>query len=212
MIISESNKFIFVHNYKVAGESIREALEEYSIHPLEKLSTLKCQIAKLGIIGDPNKKHLKSYQIRRLFPNEWKKYFTFGFVRNPWSWQVSLYFYMLQNEDHWFHDEIRSMDGFEDYIEWRVKEDRVLQSSFFCDKSGKIIVDFVGRLENIQSDFREVCRRIGIGASLPHKNESNHRDYKNYYNRHTKNLVKKGFKKDIEKFGYSFDGSGRIVY
>jgi len=116
---------------------------------------------------------------------------------------------MLQNEGHPFHDKIKSMDGFEEYIEWRVHEECVLQSSFFCDEKGEFIVDFVGRIENIKSDFEKICKRLGISTSLPHKNKSRHDNYKKYYNKYTKKLIKSSFKKDVKKFGYSFSGIDR---
>jgi hypothetical protein len=164
------------------------------------------QLVRLGLRSVPEwpNHHTKAVEIRDRLPSEWDQYFTFGFVRNPWSWQVSLYFYMLQNEDHWFHEKVKAMDGFEDYVNWRVQNDRVLQSSFFCDENGEFIVDFIGRLENIHSDFRQVCEQIGAPASLPRKNESSHKNYQKYYNQNTKKIIKNHFKKDIINFGYSF--------
>jgi hypothetical protein len=161
----------------------------------------------LGLQELPNcPTHAKARDIRGQFPKRWEKYFTFGFVRNPWSWQVSLYFYMLENEDHWFHDEVQSMNGFNDYLEWRVNNDRVLQSTFFRDEKGAFIVDFVGRIENLQGDFQKICDRIGIDAELPHRNKSPHTDYRDYYDEHTKQLIADHFAEDISTFGYSFDG------
>ena len=76
------------------------------------------QLVRLGLRSVPEwpDHHAKAVEIRDRLPSEWDQYFTFGFVRNPWSWQVSLYFYMLENEDHFQHDLIRSMNGFDEYI------------------------------------------------------------------------------------------------
>ena len=114
---------------------------------------------------------------------------------------------MLENEDHHQHELIRSMDGFEEYIEWRVTEEKRLQSAFFVNEDGEEIVDFVGHLETIQEDFGHVCGEIGVNAALPHKNTSSHRDYRNYYTEHTRSLVREHFREDIRRFGYTFGGS-----
>jgi hypothetical protein len=209
MLISDSHQFIFVHNYKVAGNSIKRALWQWASPPMKReLNWFERQLARIGIRGKPQyPSHLTALEIRERFPEVWDDYFTFGFVRNPWSWQVSLYFFMLQNEDHWFHDDVKSMDGFEEYIEWRVREGRVLQSSFFYDEDGEAIVDYIGRLENIRDDFQQICERVGVDATLPHKNKSSHADYREYYSDYTRNLIADHFAEDIDRFGYSFHGS-----
>ncbi len=207
MLISDSHEFIFVHNYKVAGRSVKEALEEYATPPIERMSWMDCQLARFGLRTVPEyPAHMTAQDIRECFPEEWEEYFTFGFVRNPWSWQVSLYAFMQEQDDHPQHALIQSMDGFEEYIKWRVEEDKHLQSEFFVDENGDLMVDFVGHLETIQDDFRTVCEGLGIEASLPHKNASSHRAYRDYYNERTRRLVDQHFQKDIRRFGYRFDG------
>lgn len=206
MLLSDSHKFIFVHNYKVAGTSIRHALRSFETPLYERTSWLSRQLAKLGAHELPDcPDHAKASEIRDQFPQRWQQYFTFGFVRNPWSWQVSLYFFMLENEDHWQHELIRSMSGFDEYIEWRVNdENKVLQSEFFCDEEGSLITDHIGRLESIQDDFQSICDNLGIEANLPRKNSSSHQDYRYYYTEWTRKLVADHFAEDIKRFGYSF--------
>jgi hypothetical protein len=113
---------------------------------------------------------------------------------------------MLETEDHDQHDLIASMDGFDEYIHWRVNSDKHLQSEFFCDAEGRVLVDHIGRLESIREDFQTICEQIGIEANLPHKNASSHRDYRTYYSDDTRELVADHFQEDIERFGYCFDG------
>jgi hypothetical protein len=205
MLLSDSHEFIFVHNYKVAGSSTRHALRTFETPIYKRTSWLSRQLAKFGFYELPDcPTHAKAREIRSQLPERWENYFTFGFVRNPWSWQVSLYFYMLENDDHWQHDLIRSMSGFDEYIEWRVNEDKVLQSEFFCDREGNVIVDFIGRLESIQDDFRTICDTVELEAELPHRNSSSHRDYRDYYTERTRRLVANHFSEDITRFGYSF--------
>ncbi|RMF91729.1 MAG: sulfotransferase, partial [Nitrospinota bacterium] len=139
-----------------------------------------------------------------LSPPVYDRFFSFAFVRNPWDWQVSLYFYMLKTRDHFQHRLIHSMQGFEEYIRWRVREDRHLQKDFVTDEAGNLLVDFVGKYENLEQDFAQVCARIGIQAALPHLNQSGHRNYREYYNERTRNLVYDAFKEDIEFFHYTF--------
>jgi hypothetical protein len=139
--------------------------------------------------------HATALEVRDRRPLIFKQYYTFAFVRNPFSWQVSLYHYMKQNKDHYQHELIENMTDFEEYIEWRVSEDKHLQSEFITDEKGNIIVDYVGKVENIEDDFNNICENIGLQANLPHKNASSHKHYEHYYNDKTRRLILKSFKK-----------------
>ncbi|MCS4086131.1 hypothetical protein GGQ10_000930 [Salinibacter ruber] len=169
MLISDSHEFIFFHNYKVAGSSIKHALKPHAQSAFERLGWVQRQFVRLRLREIPHyPHHLTAREIRNDHPEEWHRYFTFGFVRNPWAWQVSLYFFMLESEDHHQHDLIASMEGFDEYIHWRVNEDKNLQSEFFCDADGRVLVDYIGRLESILEDFQAICEQIGAKTSLMH--------------------------------------------
>ena len=73
-----------------------------------------------------------------------------------------------------------------------------------ADDSG-IVVDYVGRFENLEADFRVVCERIGLPPlKLPHIRKSCHKDYRRYYDKKTIRTVAEVFKEDIRMFGYEF--------
>ena len=64
---------------------------------------------------------------------------------------------------------------------------------------------FIGKFENLQSDFNKICEIIGIKKEkLPLINNTNKEDYKSYYTEETKKIIQKAYKKDIEMFNYSF--------
>jgi hypothetical protein len=111
---------------------------------------------------------------------------------------------MLKNKSHRQHRLISAMESFDEYIVWRVNEGKVLQKDFVTDSEGTMIVDFVGRYENLSKDFLQVCNVLNINASLPHINKSSHRNYRSYYSAETRSLVEENFSADIELFGYTF--------
>ena len=207
MLLSYSNKFIFIHIYRVAGTSITNSLESYTRRPV-----VRWLFRKLGI-GNliPYRKwktfpsHIKARQLRSQLSREiYESFYKFAFVRNPWDWQVSLYHYMLRDTNHFQHKLIKTMHNFDEYINWRVYNDKELQKDFIVDSNGRLIVDFVGRYENLTTDFRHVCEVLNVSVILPHLNKSSHRDYKSYYNAKTRKLVEEHFSEDIEFFNYTF--------
>ena len=208
MIISHQKEFIFIHNYKVAGTSIRNALNQFNNHTFRSSKHIDKIKFTLGLYpkiytstfsGHIKANDLKKEISKKVFDN----YFKFGFVRNPWDWQVSLYTYMLKLESHHQHDLIKSMKNFDEYIDWRVHNDLHLQKEFFYDKD-KCLMDFIGKIENLEEDFKSVCEKVKINVELPHLNVSRKNDnYLKYYSKESLLMVKEAFEEDIKLFGYS---------
>lgn len=208
MIISHSKKFIFIHIYKVAGTSISDALKKYEALSLNSFRVYRFLSRNYPNLF-PNKlhRHVTARELQQILPPEiFKNYFKFAFVRNPWDWQVSLYYYMLKRKDHHQYDIISKMN-FVEYIDWVVNTDITLQKDMLFDESNQSLVDFIGKFENLEQDFQKACETIGItDTQLPHVNKSprNKTGYRDYYNERAKDLIGQAYKADIELFGYEF--------
>ena len=79
-----------------------------------------------------------------------------------------------------------------------------LVSEFICDENGEVMVDFIGRFENLETDFNRISDQIGISNQLPHVNRTKHTKYRDYYNAESKKLVHAIALRDIEMFDYEF--------
>ncbi|OGF24911.1 hypothetical protein A2331_06105 [Candidatus Falkowbacteria bacterium RIFOXYB2_FULL_34_18] len=197
MITSHSHKFIFIHVYKVAGSSMESVLNKYEpryVYFIKKI------YRKLGWnISD----HITAMELRnKINVNIFNNYFKFAFVRNPFDWQVSLFCFARKNKKHHQHEMINKMT-FDEYIDWRVNNEIHLQKNFVCSENGEVLVDFIGRYENIQNDFEKICKTIGIEKiKLPHTNISNHKPFMDYYNEKTKKMVYDAFGEDFKMFNY----------
>ncbi len=56
------------------------------------------------------------------------------------------------------------------------------QYTFIFDKQNNPVVDFTGRLENIDQDFSYVCSKMGTpDIKLPHVHVQEHKHYRDYY-------------------------------
>lgn len=220
MLISYNHRFIFFHVAKAAGLSMKEAIKEYAQEP-EKFK-IKRPPKKLAN-NEPNPfyarwesmmMHVKAREAQKELPPEvYNDFYKFAFVRNPWDWQVSMYHFLLKEPDNPKYELVKSMSGFEEYLEWVIQTDNPypmgatkLQMDMIADAQGQILIDFVGRYETLVEDFQTVCQTVNMNASLPHLNRSSHRDYQSYYNERTKQLVAEHFQADIEALGYHFDG------
>lgn len=208
MLISHSKNFIFIHVYKVAGTSIGNALGKYcdyskhSRNPIKQLKRLAGVSPTIYISDFPG--HITSFELKERIPeNIFNSYFKFAFVRNPWDWQVSLYEFALQTPKHHQYELTNQFGSFHNYLEWRVSDDLHLQKSFVTNLEGEILVDYIGKIENISNDFSTICEKINIpNPGLPHRNKSQRTNSADYYTPYLSGLIEKHFAPDIELFGY----------
>jgi|APSaa5957512493_1039668.scaffolds.fasta_scaffold53507_2 chondroitin 4-sulfotransferase 11 len=199
-MISHKHKFIFVHPNKCGGNSIEYFFQGYL---------------------EVDHRMLSEYQ--KEYPEEYKNYFKFGFVRNPYERLVSVYHGRTQGKLVTVDLEL-SKYSFSESV--KLLEDGVMRycvpllashllgckcepipcnRPWYLDEVQKIGLDFIGRCEHFQSDFNTICDKIGIpGQQLPHENASKHKHYTEYYDEETKQIVAEKYAKDIEYFGYRF--------
>lgn len=213
MILSYSSGFLFVHIEKAAGSSIQQALLPFA--NVAPNSRLRRRLALLGPFNQFTRlyravqfgEHATANEVKRCLPaSAYDSLFKFAFVRNPWDRLVSRYAHLLRSKDRRRHDFISSLEKFEDFLQWEIKRDSANQYPYVTDAQGKQIVDFIGHYETLAEDFAKVCARLKIQVQLPHANVSDHRDYRTYYTPETRDFVAKQFRRDIEMFGYNFDG------
>ena len=216
VLISAKHRFIFVHIYKTGGDSLTDALRPYAdrfpgdeaIRRIVGLWTRYIGGLPPALLRERHRfpKHIDALTLYERIPEEQVAgSFKFAFVRNPWDWQVSLYHYARSNPNTHQTAEYRALDGFEDYVRWRLEKGQRTQKSFISNLDGQIIVDFVGRFETLNRDFQAVCDKIGITAALPHINASERTRYQDYYTPETRDAIGELFEDDIEAFDYEFE-------
>jgi hypothetical protein len=213
MLFSYERSFISIHVDKTAGSSIECALLPYA-HPKSR-NRLRRRLVWLGVLNRVAglyravefPEHVAARVVKRCLPPAvYDGAFKFAFVRNPWDRLVSRYNYLLRNESHHRCHFVKGLKGFEAYLEWEIRRGKMFQQNYVTDAGGGVIVDFIGYFERLNEDFARVCARIGVQAELPHANSTNHSDYRTYYTPATRERVAQIFRRDIELFGYEFDG------
>lgn len=229
-MICHEYKCIFIHIPKAAGQSV----EHYFLNKLgldwNSRSPLLLRKNDEPKAGPPTLAHMRAidyikyhYISRELYD----QYFTFSFVRNPWSRAVSTYKFLGYDRIMNFERYLSRQMGY--LLE--TKRGAVMPQYEMLYDNGEKMVDFIGRFECINEDFAEVCRRLGFEDTvLPHINKGkqysnkglmslvkrpglifqftlkrpNFKDYRDYYTEKSKKLVSQIYKDDINCFGYTF--------
>ncbi|MGB2705964.1 MAG: sulfotransferase family 2 domain-containing protein [Candidatus Omnitrophota bacterium] len=199
MLISYRHRFIFIHIPKTGGYGITKTLERYS----DKIPGLTDQ--ENHVRAPDSIVHMKARDLRKKIPSDiWDTSFKFAFARNPWDWQVSHYHFRNQRRDS-----VAEGLGFSEYLNKIVNQkepslETSLQKDYVTDKNGRLILNFIGKVENFGKDFSYICRKLGIDEKIPAANYSRHSYYTKYYTKKTRGMIQRKFIEDIEFFGYSF--------
>ena len=130
---------------------------------------------------------------------------------------MSSFFWWAQKTHHSSHARLKfgegvERDGFEKFVKSEYStcinecdHKKNGQMFWLTDETGNMIVDFVGRFENFQSEFNLMCDKWGVSRKrLPHKLKTKRESYQKYYTEETRDIIAELYKRDIEAFGYQF--------
>ena len=201
-IILEKYKTIWFNNPKVAGTSICTSFGKNIDTDLDYIF----------------KKNL----------NDFSDYFKFGFVRNPFDRVVSCYlnqikkpnkdktFYLngMYNEFWRFNGKFWPKMSFDEFVraiasipDKKANNHFKSQYLFMTDKKNNLFLNFIGRFETLEKDYKLAMKKAGIKSlsQLPKKNKTkNRKSYEKYYTKETEDLIRKRYKQDLKLFDYSF--------
>jgi hypothetical protein len=192
-MINYNKKYIFVRIPKTASTSIGKVL-----------STMWMTHTKLSELKKMRDHH---------------QYFIFCFVRNPWDRIYSAFEYLKQggnSKSPWdIQAKLKMIDvvdgNFEEFIYKFVNK----ENSDFCNHvhfklqldwiGNSDYIDYIGKYENLNEDWKKISIIIGETKILPKENISkNRKPYRNVYNDKMVELVYDFYKKDILEFNYEF--------
>jgi hypothetical protein len=127
--------------------------------------------------------------------SDWNERFKFAFVRNPYERFLSGYYYLnLGTDPNGFLSEGAEVLNIPKYYPIFVP-----QHKFICI-DGKIALDFVGRFERLQEDWKFLQEKLEVEAKLPVTNESFTK--KDSLNKRSKQVLFKYYKQDFKAFDF----------
>lgn len=164
-------------------------------------------------------------QFRKLSSN-YKGYFKFTFIRNPFARLVSCYkdkvVFNGEYNNYYFKDyyfDIQPNISFENFVDIVTKipdflADRHFKSQYYSVvKNNPYALDYIGKLENISNDWKLLSKKFSLEPIIEHKNKSeNQYNYFEYYNIELVKKVEKKFFYDIQYFGYDNDYKNLLDY
>ncbi|MFT5542459.1 MAG: hypothetical protein ACI97K_002331 [Glaciecola sp.] len=225
-MVSHKYKCIFIHIPKCAGTSIEKALDHFD----GKLSRGRQDHRSVRMIEKPfnpfkaarNPENAKDAirRFREYFrsssnPNnklavssaQYKDYYKFSFVRNPWDRAFSWYKNAMRDPIHQKNYGIPAQISFDEFIKTFAGTGYLREQTYWLDNySNKIDLDFVGKFENLATDFDNICKAIGLSdRALPHEVKSNEASKTEYISAEAAEFISMFYQREIELFDYQFD-------
>lgn len=176
-----------------------------------------CSSIKTSITEEPPKgltihNHVRDLSHRRI-PRNKESYFSFTYVRDPYERLASCYRSKFNKEDesefiytHYLFGYLRNNDTFEDFARKvsRIPDsmsDRHFKSQHSIIFSHGAKIDYVGKVEDLPSDFEDIRQRYGFDE-LKILNKSSGLSSEELFTIETREITYERFKKDFELFGY----------
>ena len=193
-----TDKWVYIHVPRTAGSTIENKVSE---------SWNRNAVA--------DSQHTTVYDLKGNYQNR----FIFGFVRNPytyeWSiWRSHQHWDIFENFDEWcmyrfeenqeyFYEKFPSRKMELDYANELFIRD---MSGYFCDENLQSYVSQIYRFEELEESWKEIQKRTEINVNLVYQKWNYETTYRDEYTDYSYDLVSRHRAKDIKLFGYDFDG------
>lgn len=178
------------------------------------------------------RKYLKKQRILVNELNEEEdNYWKFAFVRDPWDRLASCFSEKINKKDangkpitskthvegvsrvyiRKYGKRVYKDMPFHEFVDLvcdtpdkEADEHFISQNKFLINNEGKVIVDYVGKLEKLEDDFDYIKRECKFpeNIQIPHLLKSSKGMYDKYYNDVLRMKVRERYKDDIEMFDY----------
>ena len=209
MIASEESRVLFVHVQKTGGLTVEGLL----LRQLPGAAYLQ---------GLPGAKHATWATAAAHHPAT-AGYWTFGFVRNPWSRLYSWWAMVMRRQElaeagdeqvrakiaanSFWTSVIEEHPSFESFV-LRGPDHlaRLRRPQLDYLELGGRRADFIGRTETFADDLREAFTRLGLTppGEVPHHNAGPRIDWRAQYTPPMRRRVERLFDADIRAFDYTF--------
>jgi hypothetical protein len=156
--------------------------------------------------------HAPAAAVAAAFPEEWRDYFKFCVVRNPWDKTLSDYFWKTKRMDAppAFDEYVNALET-GDALRGIVPENHRNWDMYTIDDT--VAVNYVVRFEDMNNGLSQALAHTTVkwDGWMPHmkkttsaRSDAPRRDYRDHYSDHAAQVVGRLYEKEIREFDYKF--------
>jgi len=212
MIVSESHSFIYARVPKTGSTSVSLALEPYR-RPGDYSRVGAVARRLMPALHKPFSVNFRSHPhwplraARKILPGSFfDASYKFTVVRDPLNWCISLHNHILQNQQiprfAAFYTDVYANRSFDYFVSTLIDKPIPPQVGMIADETGKMLVDSVVRLENIDEEIQKIFNHLGISSELQTLNKGKYREPPEI-SLEAADIIKTIYKADYLAFGYS---------
>jgi hypothetical protein len=195
--VSKENKTLYFHVAKTGGSSIAALLRANNLDDgvlSNKYLGLDEKISYFNEVAD-----------------EWESYYKFTFVRNKYDLLISLYNMdvrlngkMSLDSNVTFEGFIRDHVGCTNTLKNEGLYNSLIDQYYLTHLDGQPLYDFVGTLENFDTDLDVVCQKLQIENTQYRENVGAYDKSKKdgYYTEELREIVRAKFPEEFKHFGW----------
>lgn len=216
MLISHSNKFIFIKTKKTAGSTIESVIVNNFFDRSQDICTgSKIDGTPRVNIGDkkPNEPdgHKPWFMVKKLVGCDvWNSYNKFTVERNPWDKVVSEFYWKMSSEPR-----LRAYSDDKDNFKYFINEvfgkwyTAPVDWNLYAHED-QLMVDRVLQFSTLATDLVELLDDHGLEASeamvrnTRMKSGYRKKHYTELYDDNLIDIIANGYKNEIKHFGYKF--------
>ena len=206
-MIFEHKKVVFIHYPKTGGNSIQDALRQYTEDSIITEISWQDGVERFGVANPKYsslRKHSTLGDYKRELGNRFYDYQFFITMRNPFDRLVSSYFSPSRfyvNPNLKISTDSFSMQKFDVYVRQVKTIEHFLNIEDWHSTTNICFLKF----ENLEDDFRKLCRALEIPyIGLPKRNASKRICYRECFNETLKQYVCLKHKYEISIGNYEF--------
>ena len=157
---------------------------------------------------------VRDYQ--KIFPPAtYKKYFKFTFVRNPYDRLNSAFQFLKkgglnQSDQEWAREHVNKYEDLDQFVRDWLSDDSVFNSIHFKpqvhylrNELGDIDLDFIGKYENLNQDYRLISEGLRINGELDRINVTKDKDADVSLSEFSLAKIQEVYADDFDLLGYS---------
>jgi hypothetical protein len=215
VIVSESKGFVFIHNPKCAGTSVRESLKKHDTRDNYFWMGEYCHVLNRHI----DKAHIILKNLAISYPEIFRlldRFFVFTFVRDPYERFYSSFFeYMKHHRKDIVipPDSRKVMEMINDFAVANITPNSVVNDfklrhfppqHLFVYIGNKSYVDFVGKVERMAESIKVIEQALRIDNLIVQKKNvmPNRQPVSEIFTQKTRDIIHRVYERDFDLFFY----------